>query len=76
MVIIMGGKVDVATRSIRIASVCSGVGGIDLGLKIAIPNSRTVLYCEKEAFPAAVLVARMEEEILDSAPIWLSLIHI
>lgn len=41
-------------------SVCSGYGGLDLGLRLALGGScRTILYCEREAFAAAVLVAQM-----------------
>lgn len=56
--------------AIRTLSVCSGIGGLDLGLKIAEPRIRTVCYVEREAYSAATLVARMEEQALDSAPIW------
>ena len=52
-------------------SVCSGYGGIDLGLRLALDdNCRTVLYCEREAYAAAILVAHMENGLLDPAPVW------
>ncbi|OCJ65011.1 hypothetical protein A6U97_11970 [Agrobacterium tumefaciens] len=51
-------------------SLCAGVGGLELGLHIAEPEYRTVCYVEREAFPAATLVARMEDQALDKAPIW------
>jgi DNA (cytosine-5)-methyltransferase 1 len=52
-------------------ALCAGIGGIELGLKIALGERyRTVCYVEREAFCAATLVARMEEKALDSAPIW------
>lgn len=54
----------------HVLSVCSGVGGLDLGLRAAMPNARTVCYIEREAFAAAVLAARMEDGGLDPAPIW------
>lgn len=50
-------------------SLCAGIGGLDLGLQLAF-NSRTVCYVEREAFAASLLVARMEDETLDPAPIW------
>lgn len=59
-----------ATYSPRILSLCSGIGGLELGLKLAEPRSRTVCYVELETYAASVLVARMEEKILDEAPIW------
>lgn len=51
-------------------SVCSGVGGLDLGLHAAIPGLEPVVYIEREAHAAAVLVARMEEAALPQAPVW------
>ncbi len=56
--------------SFNILSLCSGVGGLDLGLKLAIPSARTVCYCEIEAYAVSVLVSRMEEGHLDPAPCW------
>lgn len=54
----------------RILSLCSGVGGLELGLKLAMPTSRTVAYMEIEAYACEILVKRMEEKLLDPAPIW------
>lgn len=54
----------------RVLSLCSGVGQLDAGVRVAFPSARTVLYVEREAFTAAVLVARMESGELDEAPIW------
>ena len=51
-------------------SLCSGAGGLDLGLTIAIPGYRAVGYVERDAFAAATLVARMEDAALDQAVIW------
>ena len=51
-------------------SLCSGYGGIDLGLHRAIPNLRTIAYSEIEAFAIENLLARMEGGQLDPAPIW------
>ena len=51
-------------------SLCSGYGGIDLGLRRVIPNLRTVAYAEIEAFACENLLARMEGGQLDAAPIW------
>jgi len=51
-------------------SLCSGAGGIDLGLTIAIPGYRTVGHVERETYAAAILVARMEDASLDRAPVW------
>jgi len=51
-------------------ALCAGIGGLDLGLHVALDGYRTVCYVEREAFCAASLVARMEDEALDSAPLW------
>jgi DNA (cytosine-5)-methyltransferase 1 len=54
---------------------CSGYGGIDLGLRRVLPNVRTIAYVEIEAFAVANLVEKMEspEEYLDAAPVWTNL---
>ena len=51
-------------------SLCSGAGGLDLGLTIAIPGYRTLGYVERDSFAAAILVARMENAALDQAVVW------
>jgi len=55
---------------VDILSICSGVGGLDLGVKLAVPSARTVCYVENEAYCCEVLVRRMEEKCLDEAPVW------
>lgn len=49
---------------------CSGYGGFELGLKLAGIDTRTVGHVERDSHAAATLVARMEEQVLDIAPIW------
>src|SRR6056297_1581926 len=51
-------------------SLCSGAGGLDLGLHLACPGYRTVGHVERDAYAAAILVARMEDAALDRAPVW------
>lgn len=52
-------------------ALCAEIGGLELGLKLALGDAyRTVGYVEREAFCAAVLVARMADAALDQAPIW------
>lgn len=58
------------TKTITHISLCAGYGGIDIGLKRAIPNLRTICFSEIEAFPIANLVSKMEKGYLDTAPIW------
>lgn len=55
--------------ALRTLSLCSGAGALDLGVSWAA-DIRTVCYVEREAFAAATLVARMEDEALDRAPVW------
>ena len=52
---------------------CAGYCGIHLGLKRAIPNLRTVALCEIEAYACANLVQKMEQGLLEPAPIWTDL---
>ena len=54
----------------HVLSLCSGAGGLDLGLQIAMPCVRTIGLVERDAFAAAILVARMYDRSLDDAPIW------
>ena len=51
-------------------SLCSGAGGLELGLHLALPGYRAVGHVERETYAAAILVARMEEATLDCAPVW------
>lgn len=51
-------------------SLCSGYEGIGLGLHRCIPNLRCIAYCEREAFAVANLVAKMENGLLDAAPVF------
>lgn len=50
-------------------SLCSGIGGLDLGLSLAVPNYRTVCYAEIDAACQDLLLARMADGVLDRAPI-------
>jgi hypothetical protein len=61
---------NVALRPLRVLSLFSGGGGLDLGIELAVPGSRAVVYVEREAYAAAALVARMEEKALVPAPVW------
>jgi DNA (cytosine-5)-methyltransferase 1 len=54
----------------RALSLCTGIGGIDLGLRRVLPAYRTVAYCERDPYCRAVLKARMADGSLDVAPIW------
>jgi len=67
----MKGKYLVDLSPINTLSICSGVGGLDLGLELATSGAaRPICFIEREAFPAAILAARMEEKALAPTPIW------
>lgn len=54
----------------RYISLFSGVGGLDLAVKLALPESSCICYVEGEIPAAERLAARMQESSLDNAPIW------
>ena len=54
-------------------SLCAGYGGIDLGLTAALTHTKTVCYSEIEAYAIENLIAKMEANLLDAAPIWTDL---
>ena len=57
----------------RTLSLCAGIGGLDLGIQLALPGSRTVCFVERDAFACEVLAHQMEEGGLDQAPVWTDL---
>jgi DNA (cytosine-5)-methyltransferase 1 len=64
------GEWGVDHQSWTVASLFSGSGNLDLGIKLAVPDARTILYVEREAYLCSTLVQRMEDGILDAAPVW------
>ena len=59
--------------STNVLSLCSGGGGLDLGLRLAT-GARAVCYVEREVTAAGVLAKGIEQGILDDAPIWSDLL--
>lgn len=59
---------------INVLSLCSGVGGLELGIRLALPAARTICHVEREAAAAASLVASMEAGWFHPAPVWSDLL--
>ncbi|RSU57987.1 DNA cytosine methyltransferase [Sphingobium yanoikuyae] len=63
-----------AIRSRNILSLCAGVGGLELGILLALrhrgEDGRGICYVEGEAAAAASLVASMEAGWFHPAPVW------
>lgn len=62
-----------STKKFNHISLCTGYGGIDLGLARAIKGMRTIAYCEIELYAIENLVSKMEKGLLEPAPIWSNL---
>lgn len=54
-------------------SLCSGAGGLDIGVGLALPGARAVCYVEHEVTACEVLVSRIADGTLDDAPVWTDL---
>ena len=57
-------------QRLDLISICTGGGGLDLGVELAIPCARSVVMVEREAFACAHLVAAMQQGLLAQAPVW------
>ena len=58
--------------AVRALSLCSGVGGLDLALRLVYGSEgcQTLAYCEIDPFCQDALLRRAEDGWLDRAPIW------
>lgn len=54
---------------LRVLSLFSGIGGLDLGVRRVLPGARWVAYVEREAYACAILAARMDDGSLAPAPV-------
>jgi site-specific DNA-cytosine methylase len=61
---------NVAHHSQCYLSLFAGAAGLDLSIRIAVPNARCVGYVENDAATARILAARMADGTLDAAPVW------
>lgn len=62
--------VDFTERPQRIISICTGISGIERGLKRAGLKLRISCYVERESFICENLACAMEAGVVGSAPIW------
>lgn len=62
------------SAEVNLLSLCSGVGMLDEAVALGCASlgwrARTVGYCERDAYAAACLLARMEEQSMEPAPVW------
>jgi len=56
--------------AIRTISLCTGAGGLDLGLHVAVRDVEPLVYVEREAEAVEILVGRFEEGSLPAADVW------
>tara|TARA_Y100001963_G_scaffold160228_2_gene269233 strand:+ start:1630 stop:2688 length:1059 start_codon:yes stop_codon:yes gene_type:complete len=56
--------------ALRTLSLCSGYGGLELGLELAGVPTSAACYVEREAYAAANLVSLMEKGFMGEAPVW------
>lgn len=63
---------NVAFRAsgLNLISICTGGGGLDLGVELAIPSARSVCMVEREAFSVTQLVSAMQQGLMAPAPVW------
>ena len=61
---------DPAEQSPTVLSLCSGYGGIELGLERVLGHINVLAHVEIEAFAIANLVNKMETGKLVPAPVW------
>ena len=58
----------------QVLSLFSGIGGLDVSVRLALPGARTILYVERELAAATQLVALMHAGWLDPAPVFTDLV--
>ena len=53
-----------------VLSICCGIGMLDHAVELVFPGSRVACFAEWESYAAAILLARMEDEAMEPAPVW------
>ncbi len=69
----MTGREDCVDSTQNIISFCTGYGGLELGIRRAGVDVRTVCNVEIETFVQANLVAKIEQKLMANCPIWTDL---
>lgn len=64
---------NVDSSTFNVLSLCAGIEGLGLAVRLAVPNARTICVVEREAYCCEVLARRMQEKLLDDCPIWTNL---
>ena len=54
---------------IKVMSICTGYGGAELGLRLAVPRARTICMVEREGFLIEHLEQAMEKGLMGQAPV-------
>jgi DNA (cytosine-5)-methyltransferase 1 len=63
-------NVALHTDPCNLVSLCTGGGGLDLGVELAMPGARCVVLVEREAFAVSHLVSAIQQGLMAPAPIW------
>jgi DNA (cytosine-5)-methyltransferase 1 len=63
-------NVAVHPERLNIISLCTGGGGLDLGVELAMPGARSVVLVEREAFAVSQLVSAIQQGLMAEAAIW------
>jgi DNA (cytosine-5)-methyltransferase 1 len=61
---------DNTNKTINAVSLFAGFGGLETGVRAAIPNMRIVAYVEREAYALALLAQKIKDGVLDEAILW------
>ena len=64
---------DIAKESPTVLSLCTGYGGIEIGLEKVFGTVTPIAFVEIECFAIANLVSKMEEGEMVPTPIWTNL---
>ncbi len=51
-------------------ALCSGFGGIELGLESRIDGFKTICHVESEAYAASLIIKKIQEGTIHEAPVW------